>query len=202
MAKLTKDQYADLHIVAKGVRIAFPRVFEPDDAPGGKKAYSCQIRFMAENPEHMKAVETLKKKMAKAADYYWGQDAKRNLNRALENVTTKFLRKSDEGDYYFISLKRRESDGMPRIVGRSREPLTQADGKIYSGAFVNVVFDIWCYGGGKTPDGTRIPYGISATLLGVQFVKDGDPFGGASQAKDEDFESLADDGDGDDFELI
>ncbi len=202
MAKLSREQYAELHCVAKSVRIAFPRVFEPDDAPGGKKAYSVQIRLFTDNPEHMKIVENLKAKMAKAAEYYWGQDAKRNLSRALENVTTKFLRKSDEGDYYFFSLKRRESDGAPRVVGRNREALTQADGKIYSGCFANVVFDLWCYGGMKTADGTRVPYGISATLLGIQFVKDGDPFGGASQAKDEDFEDLSGDDKEDDFDII
>lgn len=197
MAKLSREQYAELHCVAKSVRIAYPRIFEAEEDMNGKVVYSCQLRFMDDNPEHMAQVEKLKELRRKAAEWYWGKDAPRILERLENNENHKWLRHSPEG-YWFVKLKRSEDRGAPRVVGRGKETLSQADGKIYSGCFVNAVFDLWCYGGAATK-GT---YGFGATLLGIQFVKDGDPFGGASQAKDEDFEDLSGDDKEDDFDII
>ncbi len=50
--------------------------------------------------------------------------------------------------------------------------LTEADGRIYAGCYVNFNVDIWAQDGQYT--------GIRCSLNGVQFVKDGDAFGGAA----------------------
>ena len=54
----------------------------------------------------------------------------------------------------------------PTVVGPDRAPLTAADGKPYSGAYVNCILELWAQ------DNT---YGkrINASLLGVQFLRDG-----------------------------
>ena len=192
MAKITPETRQKLHIVARAVRVAYPKVFEPEENTlSGKKEYSVQIRLYKDNPEHMKIVEKIRSAMKVAAKAYWGEDADRNYRNALDSKNTRWLRESDEGDYFFASLKRREQDGAPRVVGRDKTvTLRQEDGKVYSGAVMNVIFDIWCYSG-TSKSGAKIPAGFSATLMGMQFVADGDPIGGASVAKDDDFDDLS-----------
>jgi hypothetical protein len=74
----------------------------------------------------------------------------------------------------------------PTVIDADKTPLVAADGKPYSGSFVNASIELWAYDhkvGGK---------GISATVLGVQFVKDGEKFGSGSSVADADeFEDVS-----------
>ena len=191
MAKITPETRQKLHIVARGVRVAYPKVFEAEENTlSGKREYSVQIRLYKSNPDHMKIVEKIREAMKVAAQAYWGEDAGRNYRDAMDSKNTRWLREDADGEYFFASLKRREQDGAPRVVGRDKTvTLRQEDGKVYSGAVMNVIFDIWCYSG-TSKSGAKIPSGFSATLMGLQFVADGDPIGGASVAKDTDFDDL------------
>ena len=201
MAKISPETRQKLHIVARGVRVAYPKVFEPEENTlSGKREYSVQIRLYKSNPEHMKIVEQIRSAMKAAAKAYWGDDAERNYRDALDSKNTRWLREDPDGEYFFASLKRREQDGAPRVVARDKTiTLRQEDGKVYSGAVMNVIFDIWCYSG-TSKSGAKIPAGFSATLMGLQFVADGDPIGGASVAKDTDFDDLStEDANDDDF---
>ena len=73
----------------------------------------------------------------------------------------------------------------PSVFGSDKSPLTEADGKIYSGCFVNVSFDIWA----QTYNG--VPR-INAQLRGVQFAKDGDAFSGGQAASADEFDDVSD----------
>lgn len=175
MAKLTAEERKKLHLVLRKVRIAYPEVFEPKHNDlSGKDEYSVQVRLYENNPEHMKI-------LAEA------EDAK----------NTRGLRYDADGGYYYFNAKRNASQQAPRVVGRDRTvELRPEDGKIYSGAVCNVVVDLWCYSG-TAKNGAKIPAGFSFTLCGIQFVEDGDPIGGASVAKDDDFDDLKADDDPD-----
>ncbi len=72
----------------------------------------------------------------------------------------------------------------PLVLDRDKTPLTAADGKPYSGSYMNVSLEIWAQ---DNNFGKR----INATLKGVQFVGDGDSFGGGAPASPDDFEDLA-----------
>lgn len=76
----------------------------------------------------------------------------------------------------------------PVAIDRRKAAVTEDDGVIYSGCFVNASLGIAGYTYGK------IKKGVKAYLNGVQFVADGERFG--SDATD-DFDEL--DGDEDDF---
>lgn len=196
MAKLTPEQRKALHVVARKVRIAYPNVFEPQHNDlSNKDEYSVQIRLYEDNAEQMEIVKHIKGVMAKAAEFYWGQDAKKFAREAADSKNTRGLRYDEEGGFYFITAKRNASQQAPRVVGRDRTmELRPEDGKIYSGAICNVIFDVWCYSG-TAKNGAKIPPGYSFSLCGLQFVADGDPIGGTSVAKDEDFDDLSDDDD-------
>lgn len=80
----------------------------------------------------------------------------------------------DDGDEntegcWIISANRAESQGRPQVVDRARRPLNQDDNKVYSGCYCNVLVAFFVpKNWGK----------ICASLEVVQFVKDGEPFGG------------------------
>lgn len=82
-----------------------------------------------------------------------------------------------------------DSTRRPIVVHRDRRPVTEEDGVIYSGCYVNVSIGISGYEFGK------VKKGVKCYLNGVQFVSDGERFG--RNAVD-DFEDL-DGGAGDDL---
>ena len=69
------------------------------------------------------------------------------------------------------STCRRATKARPRVLDRDKSPLTQSDGRPYSGCYVNVSIDIWAQ---DNKFGKR----VNAKLLAVQFHADGEAFSG------------------------
>lgn len=79
----------------------------------------------------------------------------------------------------------------PTILNRDKTPLTEADGVIYSGCYVNAIVDLYAY--------TKGAKGVGAGLKGIRFVNKGDAFGGGAPANADAFsDNLADTGEDDD----
>ena len=74
----------------------------------------------------------------------------------------------------------------PMVIDRDKSPLTEDDNKIYAGCYVNAVIELWFQNNGF---GKR----VNANLLGVQFLKDGEPFGDNAGASADDFDAFGDD---------
>ena len=71
----------------------------------------------------------------------------------------------------------------PTVIDRDKTPLVAADGKPYSGCYVNASVDFYAYeNNGK---------GIAASVKGVQFYADGDAFTGGGVASADDFDDLS-----------
>ena len=73
----------------------------------------------------------------------------------------------------------------PTLVNRDKTPIVEEDGILYGGCYVNASIDVWVMDNS---------YGkkVLASLNAIQFVKDGEAFGNASNGAD-DFEDLDDD---------
>jgi hypothetical protein len=72
----------------------------------------------------------------------------------------------------------------PTVIDGSLSPITENDDVIYAGCYVNALISCWAQ---NNEFGKR----INANLLGVQFAKDGDAFGGdAKVASANDFDAL------------
>lgn len=80
------------------------------------------------------------------------------------------------------------SSRRPITLNRNKSAVTEADGIIYSGCYVNASLAAAGYTYGK------VKKGVKCYLNGVQFVQDGEPFGADATA---DFDAL--DGVDDDF---
>lgn len=130
----------------------------------------------------------------------WGAKGKGIIDNLLEVGDPKGgcyypgKRKSYDGFEGNMALvaKRYEKDGMPVLLDADKSSLWDAskgkampgkEGRIYSGCYVNATVDLWAQDNkyGKT---------VRCTLLGVQYYKDGDSFGGTTKGSEDDFDDL------------
>ena len=172
----------------KNVRLSFasklwtPSAFQDGD----NNRYGCNF-IVEKGSENDKAIRAAINTVATEA---WGAKANAQLKALAPDVGKFFYQNGDLKEYegyegmWYVSANRAEKDGPPAVVGRkgSADVVTEADGIIYSGCHVNAVIEVWCQSKKYT--------GIRATLNGVQFVKDGESFGGTSRASADDFDAL------------
>jgi hypothetical protein len=79
----------------------------------------------------------------------------------------------------------------PKTIDNLKNEIGPESGKPYSGCYCNVQIDVYGIADPKKK-------GIHATLLGVQYLHDGDAFGGGSRTADlDDFESISEGADAD-----
>lgn len=73
----------------------------------------------------------------------------------------------------------------PNVFDKDRTLLSEAAGKPYAGCYVDAIVEVFVY--------TKPRIGVSASLTGVQFVGDGEAFGGSRPAESDDFEDRTQD---------
>jgi len=168
------------------------------EAPSGKFKYAATFVIDPASENHKKIMAAYEL----AAKDVWGKNWKTTWDecwgRPKECAYLKGDRKEKEGyqGMMVLSGKRdKDSQGPILVIDRSKNPetgkffkLTQEDGRPYPGCYVNAEVELWCQ---KPPTP-----GIRCTVLTVQFVKDGDAFGGARPSAD-DFEEVVDEEAGD-----
>lgn len=183
-------------------RLAFGEgVFEKKgiaNDPSSKPRYNCAI-LIPENDPQVETIEDLELELCE--EHSWkdkskGADVHKQLKKkdrlALHDGDDKASKYDGFAGMRYISPS---SDTRPTVVDRDRSPLTKDDGRIYSGCYVNAKVEFW------TMD-NNFGQRVNCTLLGVQFVKDGDAFGaGSPPANPDDFPDL-DAGDGDDDSMF
>lgn len=91
-------------------------------------------------------------------------------------------------EYAGCYVLRADSLRRPVVIDRKKAALTEDDGVIYSGCYVNASLGVATYEFGK------VKKGVKCYLNGVQFVKDGERFGSDALS---DFDDIDDNG-GDD----
>lgn len=168
-------------------------LFEAQTVGGeGEPAYGGTWLFAPDHP----AKALLDDAFEKVAKEKWGDKAPAVLKElrakdrlALHDGDTKSTYDGFEG-MLFVSSR---SKVRPTVIDRDRSPLTAADGRPYSGCYCNVIIELW-------PQDNQYGKRINATLKGVQFVRDGDAFGGGTPAAEADeFEDLGDGADAGDL---
>lgn len=163
------------------VRLAFPKLWTPEPFPGGQDPtpYFSATFIIPKNHPQIKALESL---MSKLATEKWGPAKGPQVLKAAKAIGKVFLRDGDakadvdgfEGNM-FISAR---SKTRPSVFNNLRQPVTEADGIIYGGCYVNAVISTFAYTKGNN--------GLGAGLKGVQFHAPGDAFAGVGKPADED----------------
>jgi len=107
------------------------------------------------------------------------------------------IRDGDEYDYdgYAGHWAIKASNRVrPTIIDRDKSPLTEDDGVIYGGCYVNAIIQLWLQ---NNEYGKR----INANLLGVQFAKDGEPFSAGVTVSEDEFDEFDEFDELDEFEI-
>lgn len=181
-------------IQLKNVRLAFFDGFVPVAFEGeGEKKYGATF-LLPKNSPQVKEINAAILEVAQAA---W-KDKGKSIIKQIESNPNKFCfqdgdTKSYDGYAGHMALAAKNKK-RPSIVDRDKTPLTEDDGKPYSGCYVNASVEIWA-------QDNKWGKGIRASLRGIQFYKDGDAFSAGSVASDDEWEDLGDGADAGDDDL-
>lgn len=167
----------------KDVRLTFPQLFEAKQVNGqGEPKFSAAFLFP---PNHPQKAE-VEKAIVEAATAKWAGKAGevlKQLKAADKLAVHDGDGKSDYDGYAGHLFINASNKIRPLILDGNRAPLTAADGKPYSGCYVNAIVEFWAQ---DNNFGKR----VNASLLGVQFLRDGERLSGGGVAAADDFEAI------------
>ena len=165
----------------ENVRLSFPSLFRRAVFNGEEGKFGAT--FLLSKTDHAEVIKKIRSGIAEVV-----KDRLKGSKLGPDKVC---LRNGDDSQYDGYagceSLKASNST-RPIVLNRDRSPLTADDGVVYAGCYVNAIIELW---GQDNQFGKR----VNANLLGVQFVRDGEPFGdGGRAASQDDFDVVKDDG--------
>jgi hypothetical protein len=165
----------------KNVRLSFPSIFKRNVFEGVEGKYEATFLI----PKSDKKTKAKLDKLIDAA-----------IAEAKVKVPSdkRCLRDGDDSEYdgYEGNWSLKAASGRrPTVINRDKTPVTEDDEIIYAGCYVNAIIDVWIQ---DNQWGKR----VNANLYGIQFVKDGEPFGLGSVDVTDDFEDFDDEDDEDD----
>ena len=183
-------------IVLRNVRLSYEHIFNPSkfDETQERAKYSATLIIPKNHPD----LPALKKALTEAGaekfpTAFTGGAWPRGYSCALKDADndtdregTPLCEKNPE--YTGCYVLRADSTSRPIVLDRRKAAVTEEDGLIYSGCYINVSMSAAGFEFGK------MTKGVKCYLNGVQFVKDDERFGGDASS---DFDSL--DGEDDDF---
>ncbi len=181
-------------ILLKNVRIAFPNLFEASTVAGeGEPRYGAAFILPQDHPQ----LKDIRAKIMAVATEKW-KDKVEAVVKGLEKTDKVALHDGDTKPAYdgfvgnlFISASAKVS-ARPTVINKDKTPLTDRDGVIYAGCYVNASIDFWAQ---DNAYGKR----INAQLRGVQFARDGDAFSAGRPADTDEFEDVSEGADADDI---
>lgn len=163
-------------ISIKNGRLSFPNLFKKAVFKGVVGKYEATIMFPKTDTKTydacIAAIEAIKKD---------------NKNAKVPDAKT-FIKDGDDSEYDGCAgmwMVKASNGKRPTVINRDKSPVTEDDEILYAGCYVNAIIEPWFQ---NNDFGKR----VNANLLGVQFVKDGEPLGdGAKVADVNDFDEVA-----------
>lgn len=184
-----------MKVKLNSVRLAFPNLWEAKTVGGeGEPRFSAAL-VIEPGSENAKALSAAVLAVAKEK---WKDKAAGILKELKSKGRIAYREEplSKDGEVYdgfegMYSINA-SNKARPLVIDRDKSPLTAQDGKPYAGCYVNVSLDVWAM---DNSFGKR----VNATLAGVQFVRDGDAFGGGRPASPDEFDEVDEGADAEDF---
>ena len=163
-------------------RLSFPSLFQMASF-GGESTGKFEATFILDKKDHADVIEHIKTAMS---------NLMRDELKGKLPADKLCLKDGDESGRAELQGKmtiKASTKKRPIVINRDKTPIVEADNAVYAGCFVNGVITLWSQNNNY---GKR----INAQLDGVQFVRDGEPFGDGAVSVDE-FDAFNDD----DFEI-
>jgi len=165
------------------VRTSYLYAFKPfigkptPQNPNPKPVFTCHFLMAKEHPDLARFAAHIE---AVGSSFQWKNGMTWDIVKEALKAQDKLclhrgdVTKAGQPEYaglYFVSGN---NSKRFTVVDGDRTPLTEADGRPYSGCYVNAIVDVWCQ------DNT---YGrrVNCTITGIQFLRHGDAFGGGAQ---------------------
>ena len=168
------------------VRLSFPQLFRPKSWQQGQEP-SYSANFILSKTDDAEQILAIRQKMTELARERWGAAIPKGIKLCLRDGGEEG--KTDVDGYgptvMFLSTSSRKK--IP-LVDRNLAPLTEDDGKLYAGCYVNASMRFWVQ---DNEFGKR----VNAQLNAVQFALDGEAFGEAPVKVEEVFDNLGEDAD-------
>lgn len=173
-----------MKVQLQDVRLSFAQaLFEPQQVQGqGEKKFSASFVFPKDHP----ATAAIKKGLEAAAKDKWGAKAG-EVYMALKAGDKLCLHDGDAKPQYegypgnmFLNASNKIK---PLVIDGNKSPLEATAGRPYSGCYVNAVVELWAQ---DNKFGKR----INASLMGVQFLRDGPRLSGGGVADADDFQAI------------
>lgn len=175
-------------IILKNVRCAFLDLYRPTQYEGQGEPYFGMTLLIEPGSANDKLVQAA---ITAAAEAKWEKKAQAVLG-TIRGQSQKFCyidgnTKEYQGyeNMMALSSKRQAKSGQPKVLDRDMTVLEETSGKPYGGCYVNAKVELWA-------QDNNYGKGMRCTLMTVQFVRDGDAFGGAAPANTEGFEAEVD----------
>ena len=172
-----------MKIKLQNVRLSFPGLFKAEPFQAGDEPKFKATFLIEKGSDNDKAVQ---KAISETAALKWGATKAPKIVDSIRGNSNRFGysdgdTKTYDGYEGMMALTAKNTT-RPLVIDRDRSPVTEADGVVYAGCYVNASVEVFCY--------DKPGQGVSFSLGGVQFVKKGDAFGGGSPAKETDFDII------------
>lgn len=179
-----------MKIKLNNVRLSFPSLFQRavfNGQPTDNDKF--EATFLIDKESQAELIEKIKSAIAtKIKDDLKGAKIASDKICLKDGDTVEY--DGYQGHYSIKAANRKR----PLIIDADKSPLTEDDNRLYAGCYVNAIIELWSQ---NNSYGKR----INANLLGVQFAKDGEPFGDGVNASVDDFDFLDGVSDGDNFDF-
>ena len=176
-----------MKIQLKNVRLSFPHLFDHAQF-GGESTGKFEASFILDKTEHADQIKVIEDAIAKMS--------KEAFKAKLPSDKVALKDGDDTGREELAGKMtiKGSTKKRPIVIDRDKTPIAESDGKIYAGCYVNAILTLWSQNNNY---GKR----INAQLDGVQFVKDGEPFGDSGISVDA-FNAFATDDEGEEYQFI
>ena len=166
-------------IMIKNARLSFPSLFTKAPFNGKEGKYEATLLIPKSDKATYKAImDAIEECKAE--------------NKIKVGADKLFIHDGDDKDYDGYAghwAIKAGNNVRPTVINRDKSPLTADDEVIYAGCYVQASIEPW---GQNNQYGKR----INANLLGVRFLKDGEPFtDGGKVASADEFDDLEDEDD-------
>lgn len=165
-------------------RLSFPSLFRTakfgDDDTGKYEA-----TFMLNKVDHADLIEKIKGEINRLMK----DELKAKIGS--DKICLKDGDETSRDEYQGHYTIKASTKKRPLVIDRNKSPVTEDDNIVYAGCYVNGIVTLWVQ---NNQFGKR----INAQLDGIQFVRDGEPFGEGGIEVDA-FDAFGSDDDDDDF---
>jgi len=175
-----------IKVALKNVRLSFHELTSPKSFENTESDKKYQGTFILDPSVHAEELKQLSKAVKASLMEKFNKIPKSFKNWVVKDGND-CLDKEEEirGGYEDMQIVTSSSKKRPFLVDASGECLSveEADTTFYGGCWVGAVVDVFAY---DNPFGK----GVTCSLCTVQFVRDGESFGGSSSNVDEDLSLL------------